>query len=154
MLFLFFLLLWLDKQYVFFWYLILIKSLSLKSFSCALFKACMYFSSNSHVFSTVQPHWGVIYRDACACVSLSTSVFRKWGVREASLSLCTSCLSLMKGDATESSWPVGPWSLMSHFRSSGLSWIWAVPAPGFSLASLHLPVMIRSLLSIPPRVSR
>ena len=49
---------------------------------------------------------------------LCLSVFRKWGVIEASLSLSTLCLPPRKGEASKPGWPVGPWPLVTRFPSS------------------------------------
>lgn len=70
----------------------------------------MYFSCNSHLFSTVKPHWGVIPRYMCLCLFICLQKVR--------LSLSTLCLPLRKGNASKPGWPVGPWPLMTRFSSS------------------------------------
>lgn len=84
----------------------------------------MYFSCNSHLFSTVKPHWGVIPE-----IHVSLSIYLSSESEAESLYFV--CLPLRKGNASKPGCD-RTLTLMASFSSS-ISWIWgAVPAPGFS----------------------
>ena len=90
--------------------------------------------------------WPLKCAEAC---SLVTPVLYKYslGFSEMIWNLFAHLLALLQTSASHRfGWLRVGWN-------KPLSWIWAVPAPGFSSALPHLPAMMRCLLPAHPRVS-